>query len=465
MLCGIHRPDAGRILLKGKDATRLSAFQRVRLGMGLTFQTNRAYHNLTVRQNLKAPLRVTRADRPADADERLAYALEHFGLDPKSSQLARELPHHQLQWLEIAMVLAGGPDILLLDEPTAGMSPDETLKTARVLKHLNAAGLTIVVVEHDIAFVREVAQRRHRPASGARLRRGQRRVDHRACRCPPHLSRAGVIWRRSSKSSICAPATPPAMCCRASASTSEPGEVVGVLGRNGVGKSTLMRSIIGLLPARTGSIRYKGEDVTRERPDRRARRGMGYVPQGREIFAEDERARQSAHGPASSTKDEGGFALDEVYGWFPFLKERARQRGGTLSGGQQEMLAIARALVNGPDLLLLDEPSDGVQPSIVQEIGAFILTLVGRKPIGVLLVEQNIDLMQTRGGAGLRARQGQGRRRDRQRRTARHGSGGQVSCRLTAPEFRRGGPDELGCIILHGAEGRREGQGRARSMR
>ena len=158
MLCGIHRPDAGRIFLKGRDATRLAAFQRVRLGMGLTFQTNRAYHNLSVRQNLKAPLRVVREDRPADADERLTYALEHFGLDPKSTQLARELPHHQLQWLEIAMVLVGGPDIVLLDEPTAGMSPEETLKTARVLKHLNEAGLTIVVVEHDIAFVREVAR-------------------------------------------------------------------------------------------------------------------------------------------------------------------------------------------------------------------------------------------------------------------------------------------------------------------
>jgi branched-chain amino acid transport system ATP-binding protein len=158
LLCGIHRPDSGRILLKGQDATRLSAYQRVRRGMGLTFQTNRAYHNLTVRQNLKAPLRVARADRPPDADERVRYALEHFGLDPHSSKLARELPHHQLQWLEIAMVLAGGPDLLLLDEPTAGMSPEETLKTARVLKHLNEAGLTIVVVEHDIAFVREVAR-------------------------------------------------------------------------------------------------------------------------------------------------------------------------------------------------------------------------------------------------------------------------------------------------------------------
>ena len=172
------------------------------------------------------------------------------------------------------------------------------------------------------------------------------------------------------------------------------GEIVGVLGRNGVGKSTLIRTLIGLLPARTGRIRFKGEDITRESADRRARRGIGYVPQGREIF------------PHMSVMDNlrmggfvngagGSFALDEVLGWFPFLRERLRQRGGTLSGGQQEMLAIARALVNGPDLLLLDEPSDGVQPSIVQEIGDFLAALVRRKPIGVLLVEQNIDLMQT----------------------------------------------------------------------
>ena len=134
-------------------------FSACACGVGLTFQTNRAYHSLTVRQNLEAPLRVARGDRPKDAEERFGYALQLFGLDPNDAMLARELPHHQLQWLEIAMVLAGGPDILLLDEPTAGMSPEETLKTARVLQHLNEAGLTIVVVEHDIAFVREVARK------------------------------------------------------------------------------------------------------------------------------------------------------------------------------------------------------------------------------------------------------------------------------------------------------------------
>jgi urea transport system ATP-binding protein len=172
------------------------------------------------------------------------------------------------------------------------------------------------------------------------------------------------------------------------------GEVVGVLGRNGVGKSTLMRSVIGLLRARTGTVRFKGRDVTAESADRRARRGMGYVPQGREIFPHMSVLDNLRMGRFVNAGG-GSFALDEVYGHFPFLKERARQRGGTLSGGQQEMLAIARALVNGPELLLLDEPSDGVQPSIVQEIGAFVAELVRTKPIGVLLVEQNIDLVQT----------------------------------------------------------------------
>ena len=159
LLCGMHRADAGRVLLKGEDVTRLLAFRRVRRGIGLTFQTNRAFHRLSVRQNLNAVLQIMRADRPADADERYRFALDRFGLDPDSEMLAKELPHHRLQWLEIAMVLAAGPDVILLDEPTAGMSSDETLHTGTVLKHLNSSGLTIVVVEHDVAFVRDVAQR------------------------------------------------------------------------------------------------------------------------------------------------------------------------------------------------------------------------------------------------------------------------------------------------------------------
>lgn len=171
-----------------------------------------------------------------------------------------------------------------------------------------------------------------------------------------------------------------------------PGEVVGVLGRNGVGKSTLMRALIGLLPARGGSIVYCGQDITRQPANRRAALGIGYVPQGREVFAQMTVLDNLRMGQFINRSRE--FAPDEVYGYFPFLQERSRQRAGTLSGGQQEMLAIGRALIAGPELLLLDEPSDGVQPSIVQEIGNFIVRLVERRPLGILIVEQNIELMQ-----------------------------------------------------------------------
>ena len=170
------------------------------------------------------------------------------------------------------------------------------------------------------------------------------------------------------------------------------GEIVGVLGRNGVGKTTLMRALIGLLSVRSGSISYRGVDITRQPADRRAALGIGYVPQGREVFAHMSVLDNLRMGQFVNRARE--FQPDEVYGYFPFRRDRSRQRAGTLSGGQQEMLAIARALVAGPELLLLDEPSDGVQPSIVHDIGNFIVRLVEERPLGVLIVEQNIELMQ-----------------------------------------------------------------------
>jgi len=176
--------------------------------------------------------------------------------------------------------------------------------------------------------------------------------------------------------------------------TVEPGEIVGVLGRNGVGKSTLMKMLIGLLPVRQGRIAFHDADVTAESADRRARRGIGYVPQGREVFPHMS-VRDNLRMGRLINAGRGNLDFDEIFGYFPFLRERQHQRAGTLSGGQQEMLAIGRALIGAPELLLLDEPSDGVQPTIVQEIGEFLVRLVQQRPIGVLIVEQNIDLVQT----------------------------------------------------------------------
>lgn len=154
LLCGIQTADAGRILLNGRDITLVKPFQRVRLGIGLTFQTNRVFHVMSVAENLETARRGSLGDETAH----FRAALAGFGLANKQDWVASRLPHHELQWLEICMALRPGPRVLLLDEPTAGMSPTETMRTAEILKELNRAGLAIVVVEHDIAFVRAAAQ-------------------------------------------------------------------------------------------------------------------------------------------------------------------------------------------------------------------------------------------------------------------------------------------------------------------
>ena len=172
------------------------------------------------------------------------------------------------------------------------------------------------------------------------------------------------------------------------------GEIVSVVGRNGAGKTTLVRSIIGLLPIRSGSIEFSSHDITQDTADTRARLGIGYVPQGREIFS-DLTVQENLRMGGFIGEKRNNLDYDMIFKYFPFLKQRLHQRGGTLSGGQQEMLAIARALINQPKLLLLDEPSDGVQPSIVDEIGQFLLQLKSVGNISVLLIEQNFDLLQT----------------------------------------------------------------------
>jgi len=161
LLCGIQRADSGKILIHEHDVTHIEPFRRIRLGIGLTFQTTRAYQDLSVKQNLAIPNpNLTEyKDSRQKGEELLKIALEGFGLDPNDETYASELPHHKLHWLAISMVLAGYPDTVLIDEPTAGMSRNETDKTVEVLKQLNEHGLTIVVVEHDMHFVKSVAEK------------------------------------------------------------------------------------------------------------------------------------------------------------------------------------------------------------------------------------------------------------------------------------------------------------------
>lgn len=169
------------------------------------------------------------------------------------------------------------------------------------------------------------------------------------------------------------------------------GEIVAVVGRNGVGKTTLMKTIMGLVTTRAGEIRFADSDISRRRPEERARLGLGYVPQGKMIFSHltvAENLRMGERINESKPKNP-----DLVFEYFPVLRERLSQKGGTLSGGEQQALAIARALVGQPEVLLLDEPSESIQPSIIIEIGEVLARLNRETGVTIVIVEQNLGLI------------------------------------------------------------------------
>ena len=179
-----------------------------------------------------------------------------------------------------------------------------------------------------------------------------------------------------------------------------PMECAAVLGRNGVGKTTLMRAITGAIPCTAGSINFDGTDLGPLKAHERARLGISHVPQGRDIFPKLTVLENLRVGTAAR-RDRRSDAVNRIFEEFPMLAQRRRARGGSLSGGQQQLLALARALVTAPRLLLLDEPSEGIQPSVLDEIAEVIARINADRGIAVLAVEQNLDFAARIAGRAL----------------------------------------------------------------
>ena len=323
--------------------------------------------------------------------------LEAVGLRDKARWPAARLAHGEQRQLELAMALAPRPRLLLLDEPLAGLAFAERQRLGQLLAALPRE-ITVLLIEHDVEFAYAYADRLTVLHYGEILAEG-----------PPSAIRANpavqeVYVGRGTAAPVAERARTAAdegwvlqaVALSAGYGTGRvleevsiglrPGEVVALLGRNGMGKTTLLHTLMGFLRPLQGQIFLEGRDVTALPALQRAEAGLALVPQGRRIFPELTVEEQLLLGQRP-----GGWTPERVLRLFPRLAERRRQMASTLSGGEQQMLAIGRALLRNPRVLLMDEPSEGLSPLLVEQIRDAIATLRDEGQT-LLLAEQNVDM-------------------------------------------------------------------------
>jgi branched-chain amino acid transport system ATP-binding protein len=413
LLSGKLVPDSGRVLLGGADVTRLPPSGRVRAGMARTFQVTNIFPLLTAEENVAVPL-LAKAGRALDVvrsvddlpevREAARRLLGDVGLGDRADRPAAELSHGDRRLLEIALALATSPRLLLLDEPTAGMGSGERDRVLAQIRRLAEGGaLTILLVEHDMDVVFGMAGRVVVLHQGRVLADGvpqQIRGD----------ARVREIYLGEPTGG--GDAAPPAPATATGETLLDVqrvdagyglahvlhdvsfrvarGEIVALLGRNGVGKTTTLRTLSGLTAPFGGSaIRLGGRSIAGKAPEAIARAGVSYVPDDRRIFP-DLTARENLNVPvlALGRKSER-WNEKEIAALFPPLASLWERKGRHLSGGEQKMLAIARALMSDPVLLLLDEPSEGLSPLIVR-ILVDALRRIREGGVTVLAADQNL---------------------------------------------------------------------------
>jgi branched-chain amino acid transport system ATP-binding protein len=386
MLSGFYRPDAGAIRLGERELQGLPAWRIARAGVARTYQTTQLFGSMSVAENLAI----------AGGGEALAVFVGYAGdLDAR----AADLPHVDKRLVEVARALATGPSVLLLDEPAAGLSADDKAKLARLLRRIAEAGVAVVLVEHDMAVVMGISDRVVVLDAGVRIAAGTPAEVQR----DPAVKKAylGEGEARRSRERRAAGGPMLDVGRLAAGYGAEPvlkgidlnvrqGEMVAVLGANGAGKSTLMRAIAGVHRPVDGGIALEGREIAHEPAHRVVKRGAVLVPEGRQVFPELSVFDNLALG-AYSRREWQNAEIDAMLERFPRLRARLQQRAGLLSGGEQQMLAIARGLMAKPRLLLLDEPSLGLAPQVVNDLFA-ALDRLRAEAATILLVDQMAGL-------------------------------------------------------------------------
>lgn len=406
LIAGTLHPTSGTITLGGHDITALPAHTRARHGIGRTWQHPAVFARLSVADNLTLAANPHDHMRLRRQKAGLAALLEQAGLDAHAATPAGRLPYGLQRGLELAMALAAQPQVLLLDEPSAGLDPDELSRLTSLLTTLRRDGVTVVLVDHNLELVWAVADTvtvlhhgRHLATGTPDQVRANPQVQA-AYLTPTTTGRAAGTRRPPT-------GTPPMLHVAdlRAGHHGHPvldgidlqvglGEAVAVLGRNGAGKTTLLNTLAGILPVHSGQIILGGiVAVTRWRPDQRARAGIALVPQGRRLWptltvAEHLTCAHAAHDGNRDLNTRRRWTVEGILDLLPALAARTRQPARLLSGGEQQMLALARALLTNPSLLLLDEPSEGLAPSVVEQLTTVLADLTATG-LSVLIAEQN----------------------------------------------------------------------------
>jgi branched-chain amino acid transport system ATP-binding protein len=420
LICGFYRPDQGHVRLGDRDITHMSVHAIARAGIARTYQATQLFTDMTVLDNILIALRrgrlglqfrlsgispLTRlaAERRLGDQELAESILAFVGYGGALDQAAGALAHVDKRLVEIARALAMKPGVLALDEPAAGLDTGDTARIGDLLRKVARAGIAVILVEHEMNLVMGISDRVIVLDAGSKISEGtpaQVSVDphvlkaylgeaksaNRARRQPLASGREPVMTTERLGSGYGA-----ASVIRDVTVAVESGELVAVLGANGAGKTTLMRALSGLNRPIAGAVLLLGERIESYEASRVARRGLVLVPEGRQVFPElsvIDNLRLGAYARPSADLRQ---RIEQLLDRFPQLRSRRDQRAGLLSGGEQQMLAIARGLIARPRLLLLDEPSLGLAPTLLDRLYDLLAELRDEGTT-ILLVDQAAGL-------------------------------------------------------------------------